>query len=109
MSKISDLLILAILMIFFITVPPIIQLVRTKKFDTKSALHTLVGGSVFAYSLFYGAKALLFVFSEDFEQYALPLGYGGYIVLGLLTFISVTFLSYYEMGLKDLFKYKKRK
>jgi len=107
--KISDLLILAFLMIFFVVVPTIIRLVKTKKFDTKSSLHTLVSGLIFAYSLFYGFKALLFVFSEEFEQYALPLGYGGYMVLGLLTFISVTFLSYYEMGFKDLFKHKKKK
>jgi hypothetical protein len=108
-SKISDLLVLTSLMLFFILVPIVIRVVRTKKFEIKIAINTLVSGLVFAYSFFYGVKTLFFVFSEEFKQYDLPTGYDGYTVLGILIFISVTFLYYFETGLKDLFKHQKRK
>jgi hypothetical protein len=91
-------------MLFFVLIPIIIRVVKTKKFETKTAMYTLIGGLVFAYSFFYGVKALFLVYLEEFKQYSLPSGYDGYIVLGILTFISVTFLSYYEMGFKDLLK-----
>jgi hypothetical protein len=91
-------------MLFFVILPILFRIIRIKKFDTKATLYTLVSGLVFAYSFFYGVKSLFLVFTEKSIQQALPSGIDGYIVLGILTFISVTFLSYYEMGLKDLFK-----
>lgn len=96
-------------MLFFIIAPIIIRVIKSKKFDTKIALFTLVSGSVFAYSSFYGVKALFWVFSEEVQGYSWPSGYDGYVVLGMLIFICVTFLSYYEMGLKGLFKFNLKK